>query len=415
MTRQHFWRTRLEAIATSVGAGEPIDPAGASDRYKFFASKRRLTMVVSNVGMGDSDLALAHGMAGVHADPNLDVLRIVLPKGHANSTRQRSAWLKPDRQPEVFVYNQAGDVFSKRIPTRDESIAKVTSGPANGDPRAEFNRSVSRYDLGKHAILAQPLLAIAGELGLTPAHRQSGLAWHHLGMRVLSIQRSKAGLRVRAGIHVGTGANKDKVADGESISLEVTGPDPIGGEIVDRIEVAVRAGIATRSPGGAFHAPDEHLLQALLAERPEDIGLERTTREVPAWRPAAPKDPKKRKAWARGYIDLAGYSPKTGKNVVVETKLSKNDDPQLLFQGLDYYIWSLAYADALQERRVFRGDVETEVLYVLASDPDHGESLHASHLLAVQVDAFVPEFPWRFVAVSNWFGGGPVQVGQFKL
>jgi len=51
----------------------------------------------------------------------------------------------------------------------------------------------------------------------------------------------------------------------------------------------------------------------------------------------------------RGYIDLLGVDGH-GDIRIVETKLASNTDDLLICQGLDYYIWALAYRRILIDR-----------------------------------------------------------------
>lgn len=405
VTRARFHAARGAALARAVGASRPVTNSTWSTRYSYYSSDHRLVVVASDVGHGDADLALAHALMAQRSDPQWAELAIVLPNGHDRSTLQRSAWLLADRQPSVYTY-EAGDAVTKRpVPSRDETVRRVGAGPAGSDPVAEFRRAATPMSLPDHDGFGGAIEAFATARSLDPAHRQRELAWHHFGLRMLSVRRGKGCLRIRAGIH---GADAITPKTGGSITIELPHGDALASAQLAEIERFIDLGIDAHSAHGGFHRPDEHWLQSVLAAAPGTIGLMHTHREVPAWRPAAPKDPAKSKKWARGFIDLAGYSSETERNTLVETKLSSNDDPLLLFQGLDYYIWSLAYEDALHEMGVWTNPAPVEVLYVVASDPSD-ESIHVSHALGAQVDAFVPEFPWRMASVTSWFGDGPMQ------
>jgi len=75
----------------------------------------------------------------------------------------------------VFVYDGAAEAPHTRIPTREETIANVAAGAGRRDPRTEFNNSGSPHELGPRAALAEPVVQLAIDVGLVPAHRRSAL------------------------------------------------------------------------------------------------------------------------------------------------------------------------------------------------------------------------------------------------
>jgi hypothetical protein len=170
------------------------------------------------------------------------------------------------------------------------------------------------------------------DVRLDAAHRQSERSWHVMGQRVLSIRRSRTGLRVLGGVH---GSTDDRAP------VTVDLPSGEGLPESDRavLQRAVEDAIGRRTgPDGGLHRPDEHWLQAVLRRRPGLVGIEQPAlREVPAWRPRDTPT-----AWRRGYVDLIGLDGH-GDVCIVETKLATNDDALFVLQGIDYPTWATAY------------------------------------------------------------------------
>jgi hypothetical protein len=195
---------------------------------------------------------------------------------------------------------------------------------------------------------------------------------------------------VTAGIHYSKEQEKPQpalVLDGDSLT----------GARLEQIKRAVNVGIGERLHG-KLHRPDEHWLQAVIRRNPTLLGVEQPAlREVPAWRPIGHRDPQKR--WGRGFVDLLGVDG-SGDMRLVETKLSTNSDPMLIFQGLDYYIWSQAYLPLLRSRLGAPKRSEVVLHYVIGAAEDG--SAHVNHYNKQQVKSFSPDIPWVFQEVKGW-------------
>jgi hypothetical protein len=87
---------------------------------------------------------------------------------------------------------------------------------------------------------------------------------------------------------------------------------------------------------------------------------------------------------------------------VVETKLASNTDDLLVFQGLDYYIWALAYRRILIDRLGAADQAAFEIHYVIGDTTDG--TIHRSGYLPTQARNLDPAVRWRFQTVHNWFG-----------
>jgi hypothetical protein len=91
-------------------------------------------------------------------------------------------------------------------------------------------------------------------------------------------------------------------------------------------------------------------LQARLAAHPDVLGLDpdRLWRELPCVRPRG----------QRAFIDLAGVDA-AGRIHLVETKIG--DDPMLVLQGLDYWIWADAHRAELAEHLHVKPDTSIQI------------------------------------------------------
>ena len=210
---------------------------------------------------------------------------------------------------------------------------------------------------------------------------------------MLSIKGTTKGIAVTAGIHY----TKDEEKPEPAIVFQGT---MLTASQLERIQQAVESGISERLEG-KLHRQDEHWLQAVIRNDPSLVGVEQPAlREVPAWRPQGSVDRKKQ--WGRGFIDLLGVDG-SGDIRLVETKLAANSDPMLIFQGLDYYVWSQAYLPVLKERLGAPKRADVVVHYVIGVAEDG--SAHVNHFNKAQVDAL--EIPWAFQVVKDYFQADP--------
>jgi hypothetical protein len=167
-------------------------------------------------------------------------------------------------------------------------------------------------------------------------------------------------------------------------------------------------------PGAAhwiapIHRPDEHWLQAVIRRNPGLVGVEQPAlRELPAWRPGGDGSAQSR---GRGYIDLLGVDGH-GDIRVVETKLASNTDDLLVCQGLDYYIWALAYRRILIGRLGAPDRAAFEIHYVIGDTADG--KIHRSGYLPPQARNLDSAVRWRFQAVQLVRASGSARVSQLE-
>jgi hypothetical protein len=103
--------------------------------------------------------------------------------------------------------------------------------------------------------------------------------------------------------------------------------------------------------------------------------------------------------WSRSFIDLVGVDG-LGDVHIVETKISSNIDDLFVFQGLDYFVWSLAYKDWLVQRlATSRRVADPTVEFVVGADVEghsHISKRVPAHLAAIDI-------PWKFRTINRWF------------
>lgn len=373
-----------------------------SSRFSWFETSDDFLIVAGVQEKGEADLALAYGLK-LRGDKNL---HLVLPRSYATATLQRSAFLRREAQPHIYEHEIAwgggapAKVKTVRLRSQDEAVAALVKRiPKKMTPAEELADAATPKHLGdRSGAVAQLVDWATRHRSLDPGHRKGERSWHCMGQKVLTIKGTAGkGVAIRSGIHYSTAAQAPKpltLAHGQNLS------DTGLADIKMAVETAVDARTAT---GGAFHKPDEHWLQAVIRLHPEIVGVEQPAlRELPAWRPGGGDQP-----WGRGYIDLAGLDG-SGDIRVVETKLAKNSDDMLIFQGLDYYIWALAYQEALRVRLGAAKGARFVVHYVVGENPTD-KSLHVSGYAAAQAAALV--IPWRCQVIRNWFSSDPETAG----
>jgi len=359
-----------------------------SPRFAYFYNDHRLCIVAGKQEFGHVGKALAYGVTqrGGRA------LTLMLPEECAFSTLQRAPWFTEEIGLELWLHDaNVGTRCGRR--TRQDTIHEHYIGLKNDrTPGEEFTLSSTPAYLGERS----KYLFELGEWAtkderLDPGHRQGERSWHFMGQKVLSIQWTKPRIDVRAGIH-------DK-ARRYGLTVELSDEVALEGSELDRVKAGVEEGIRERLDKG----PNEHWLQAVVRQCPSIVGVEQPAlRELPAWRPKASdlSEEKRNTRWGRGYVDIAGLDGH-GNLRIVETKLVDNDDPLLVLQGLDYYIWSLALGRTLYERLGAPKDSKPELHYVIG-DTEDGEIKHSPYTAAL-AQGLHPSVPWRFQTIRDWF------------
>ena len=373
-----------------------------SSRFSWFQTDHEFLIVVGVQEKGEADLALAYGLK-LRGDKTL---HLVLPRSYATASLQRSAFLKEEAQPHIYVHEIAWGavaptkVKSLKLRSPDEAVAALVKRiPNKMTPAEELADAATPMHLGDRSDSVAQLVDWASRhRSLDPGHRKGERSWHCMGQKVLSIKGTKAkGLAIRSGIHYSDSAKAPT-------PLKVGPKQPLTEIEFGAIKTSVQAAAAERTAkGGKFHKPDEHWLQAVIRLHPELVGVEQPAlRELPAWRPAGGE-----KTWGRGYIDLTGLDG-SGDIRVVETKLARNSDDMLIFQGLDYYIWALAYEQALRVRLGAAKGARFVVHYVVGQNPTD-QSVHVSGYAAAQAAAL--NIPWRCQVIRDWFSSDPDTAG----
>jgi hypothetical protein len=319
-------------------------------------------------------------------------LALILPEDHAFATLQRAPWFKPDARPKVYLHNGV-TTHARELPTQDETVKRLADAKHDGSPEVELRKAATPAHLGAHSNAVYDLVEWATKQPLLDAsHRRSERSWHCMGQKLLSIKGTTTGLAITAGIHYskpGEAPVPVAISKGERL-----GPAQLI-TITSRVEEGIRARLSGSPP---IHRPDEHWLQAVIRRNPGLVGVEQPAlRELPAWRPSGGADAP---SWGRGYIDLIGVDGH-GDIRVVETKLAKNTDDLLVFQGLDYYIWAQAYRRILINRLGAPDRAAFEIHYVIGDTTDG--KIHRSDYLPAQARNLDSAVRWRFQTVHNWF------------
>lgn len=385
LARTKFNKDGAPALAAALKS--PPLCSGPSERFSWFGDDERLVVVAGKQEIPDRgvDLALAYGIE--LADRRR--LDLVLPEGGTASTLQRAAWLVKEAEVNVFVHDGKA-VTKAKVPSQKQSVAEVTAHQASTWDMAEEMRTAStpKYLRGASAALTELVGWLTTHPELDSGHRKGERNWMCRGQRVLSIQSGASGLRIRAGIHAT-----------DSVGWTTLPPGAVLDQRQERnLKQRVERGIAERlTSGGKYNKPDEHWFQGVLRAEPGLVGLEHPVlREVPAWRPLGHYE-----KWSRSFIDLVGVDG-LGDIQVVETKLSTNLDELFVWQGLDYFVWALAYKNWLVQRLNTSRVVEPPtVQYVVGTNLDG--STHMSHRVPAHLSAL--DIPWRFRVISDWYTG----------
>ncbi len=400
--RPSFKQGKAPALAGKVAKNPTLvqGPPQLSERFSYYESGDSFIVVAGPQEQRNVDLALAYGLTY----RGRRRLVLVLPEEHAFATLQRTPWLKKDVQPSVHTFT--GDSLTRQAPSRAKAKAAVEL-KAGAAAAADLRQASAPLHLGEKSTWVRELTDWASQHPkLSPAHRRGIRSWQCRGQRVLSLV-SGAGKTVSivAGIHYSQAPKKP-----EPFVIKAQGD--LGAATLSKIKTLVGAAVKERLEGVTFYRPDEHWLQSVLRDHPELVGVEQPAlREVPAWRPKRGTLSSDR--WGRGFIDLVGLDA-AGDLRIVETKLAANKDEMFILQGLDYYVWSQAYGQALRERLGAPSKAAPVIHYVVGAEPSTG-SAALSHFAAAQAAAL--DVPWRAQVVKDWFippvlrsGGVNVQV-----
>ncbi len=341
----------------------------------------------------DVQKALARGLGLRHGRK----LILILPERHTLATLLRSAWLIKDARPDVYLHNGERLLSSAdepvAVPSKKDTTGAFVQRLIGTSLQGDFDDSTIPKHLGSRSSSVIDLVEWATtDSRLDAAHLRSMRSWHHMGLKVLSMESGTAGLRITAGVHYSK-------ADMAPTPVLLAGGDSLAPEQLRAIQEAVEAGISVRS-NGHLHKPDEHWLQAVIRQDPSLVGVEQPAlRELPTWRPHD-----KPTLWGRGYADLVGLDGH-GDIRVVETKVVSNADELLILQGLDYYMWATAYRSMLGQRLGSPKGARLELHYVIGADPNDKSHPHP-HAMA-QVASLDPNVPWRFQTIHGWFTNSP--------
>jgi hypothetical protein len=395
-TRDAFRTTVAPALVDQIGADPTAvwDGRGSS-RFAYFAADDKFIVVAGSQEETHTDLALSYGLS--YRQPGQHLV-LVLPQDGAFPTLQRAPWLHDEARPQIWVHDGL-TAQPVELPTRAGTVAQLTARlPAGTTVAQELRTASAPAHLGARDQQVDALVEWATKHpSLDAGHRRGERSWHCMGLRVLSLRSTRAGITIQAGVHAdsGTGFPLTTIETGASLSSEQLS------EIVRQVQ----SGMAERL-SGKYHEPDEHWLQAVIRREPSIVGVEQPAlREVPAWRPNASE-----KRWGRGFIDLLGVDGH-GDLRIVETKLAKNTDDLLVFQGLDYFIWATAYGDVLRERIGAPRASRIVVHYVVGATP--GGAVHTS--VHARAHAAVLDIPHRFQVVTDWYSDSEADAVQSEL
>jgi hypothetical protein len=390
MTTASSERARFNAVdAPQIAAS--IDPTlipapdqGGSKRFAYFADAQRLLVVAGPQEQRDVELALAYGL---HWRGERELV-LALPAGMSTATQQRVPWLRADVRPQLWEHD--GRTARLLTPlTQHQTVEAVAARLGGVSPEKEFRRASTAHHLGERAEWVTRLVdSVTNHHGLDPAHRQGERSWHHRGQRVLSMSRSRSGVRVQAGIH-------HSAADKAPADWDLVGP-MTEAEIAS-VLAAVEAAVGQRDAGEdtAIRRDDEHLLQSVVRRVPVVAGIEQQAmREAPAWRPMD-----RAGSWTRGFIDLLGLDG-NGDIVIAEMKIEKNADPLFVLQGLDYFVWARAYREALTRRLGAASTARIRLNLVVGAAS--GSEPHLPDYTRTLAAALDESVPWSARSVHGW-------------
>lgn len=386
--RAKFNELVAPTIARGLGLNEPAP--SPSRRFACFVDESRYALIAGPQEGKDAERALALGLTTC-GDKKLV---LVLPAEDVYPTLHRAAWLRPEACPEIWTHDSI-TASLQPVPGREEALGAFESALKGAEsPEMELRRSATPTHLGRSwsDSLSDIVEWATKHPLLDGSHRRGQRSWQCMGNRVLSIATAESGLKIKAGIHRPEGRDDSP----RTWVIAKGGPMPASEEV----QAAVLSGLEERlTAGSQMQRFDEHWLQAVIRRSPSIVGIEHPAlRELPAWRPASGASAEGAK-WSRGYLDLVGLDGH-GDVRLVETKLSSNSDELLVIQGLDYYLWALAYRAGLMNWLSAPKRAELEIHYVVGDRED--KSVHVSRYAEAQAKALHPDVRWRFQEIRGW-------------
>lgn len=318
------YEMKAQRAAAHILGDDPLAfrPGKAMTKYAHWFTDREDSALVAVVMPGDKPTAgddvLAYGLAW---QQDRDLL-LVLPDNMTGDTRTRIAWLGTETR--LWQYDGEGDPLPVPKASRFERLGHLRDLP----PRETKSIVLG----GEHEEWIAPI----DTDDLTP-HNRSYLSWHHDGLQVLKVSKTKTGLRIQAGVQYG---GQRRPPGREPFDKVFTAPPtPCELAVINaKVQLAVEDGGALNVDMG------EHKMQANLQSQAEDLGLTHLWREFPAWRGTG----------RPGYIDFLGADDE-GVLHVVETKIGH--DPKVVLQALDYAVWVKANDAAIRQRLLDQGFV----------------------------------------------------------
>lgn len=370
----------IAEIAEAVDAPTaPFAPekGALSTLFRWFSDDSRLCVIAADLGMkaSSTDVGFAHAL-GHLGDRDLIV---VFPEAGAEAVSNRLPFL---------------EVPARCFALTDDGVKRVEpKRPADVIARYAGIRSGIHDVTAGLALIGGLVPWLAEHGGLVEDDRKSYRTWQYKGRQVLTLRMSAT--------------DEAELVAGVNYSDPKPGLEPVVVRLTSAmtdVELAVVQGAIEEAckgrDSGADQANAEHLLQERLRTEWKPLGLRAAPlREVPVRRPIG-----------YGYIDLVGAGV-DGRIHVIETKLGPFD--RLVVQGLDYWIWARANAEALAESLELPPNAGVEVDYVVAEKtPGHG--LIGSYTSG-QAEALQGAIRWRFTTIRNWTGGGRPDVQRLPL
>ena len=201
-----------------------------------------------------------------------------------------------------------------------------------------------------------PLQDLAVYPYLVSADRKNFRVRHCLGRQLIKVQKVKAS----GSLLLTAGVDYSKPTPEHPTELQLTLNGPLNGENFEEVKKNVYRGMIDRYEGHDKDKHIEHRLQSAMKGRPDcfiPTPRSRVEREFPALRPTG----------RLAFLDFL-YVGSDNRLHIVETKIG--DDPMLVVQGLDYWLWANANLDQL--RRHFDEPEITGVAidYVVATKAD---------------------------------------------
>lgn len=233
-------------------------------------------------------------------------------------------------------------------------------------------------ELDEKSAWVQPLLEWLRTVpGIDAVARNSYVAWHVHGRQVLKITPGKTRLTIVAGVDA-----QSEFHGKEPLKVTLNGPAP--DHLILKLIAATALAAADRLEG-VDNTHREHRLQSHL--RPAQLGLRSWKREFPAWRPGSDRS---------AFIDFLGVDD-CGRINVVETKIGP--DTMLVFQGLDYWLWSRANMAKIGTALHTSNSGAPTINFVVAPKEAGGQLI--SPYTAAQAEALHRTIRWQFVTMND--------------